>query len=303
MKKFIFSSLLLLSCIAASAVTVLKSGNLLFHGIVTPEKPVPGVTFAAKELAYHIQRATGKKIPVISESAVKPKQKYFYLGSCKANAALNAGKLPWNTGIIKVNANSIQIAGLDGSSKLLHDTNSTGTLFAVYEFLEKYFGVRWIWPGKSGEVIPRRRYLVIKEGEFTVKPLLRSSDFRSNPPIRQGAKGWSSPKVMKRYFDEERIWLLRHRFSRDRSVMGGHAFTKYYQTYNKKHPEFFSLLPNGKRILSPYKGRKFHYASSCVTNPTFVKTVVFLQSQPPSHFALPITEVVTPSLLPCAFAV
>ena len=77
MKKFIFASLLLLGCVAASAVTVLKSGNLLFHGIVTPEKPVPGVTFAAKELAYHIQRATGKKIPVISESAVKPKQKYF----------------------------------------------------------------------------------------------------------------------------------------------------------------------------------------------------------------------------------
>ncbi len=274
MKKFILSSLLILCSIALSAAEIAKGGQMLFHGIVTPENPVPSVAFAAKELAYHLKRATGKTLPVIKESAVKAGEKYFYLGNCKANAALAPEKMPWHNGVVKINTNSIQIAGLDGDRRDFFDTNSCGTLFATYEFLEKYLKARWIWPGQDGEVIPRVRKLAIKNSVLNTKPILLSSEFRSFPNSRHGAKGWSSPKAMKRYFEASRTWLLRHRFAKNRQFMGGHAFTTYYQRYHKTNPEFFSLLPNGKRILSPYKGRKFHYASSCVTNPKFIKTVV-----------------------------
>ena len=274
MKKFILSSLLILCSITLSAAEIVKDNQMLFHGIVIPDNPVPGVSLAAKELAYHLRCATGKKLPVIKESAVKAGEKYFYLGDCKYNAALKGSSMPWNTGVIKVNKDSIQFAGLDGSSRVIHDTNSCGTLFAVYEFLEKNLGVRWIWPGKYGEVIPRCRKLAIKEGITTVKPVLISSEFRSYPDKRLAAKGWSSVKAMNSYFNTERLWLLRHRFSKNRQFMAGHAFSTYYKRYHKTNPEFFSLLPNGKRTLSPYKGKKAHYASSCVTNPEFIKTVV-----------------------------
>lgn len=283
MKKFVFSFLLLLSCFAVSAATVVKGGKMLFHGIVTPDKPVPTVAFAARELAYHFKRATGAKLPIITEAQRKAGEQYFFLGNCKTNAVLNPDKMAWQHGIIKINKNSIQIAGLDGDKRMFYDTNSNGTLFAVYEFLEKYLHVRWIWPGKDGEVIPRCRTLVIKNGSFVVRPTLLSSDFRSNPDRRQGIKGWSSLKAQARYFSTERIWLYRHRFVRDRRFMGGHAFSNYYKTYSKTHPEFFSLLPNGKRTLSPYKGTKTHYASTCVTNKEFIKTVIANWAKDPSQ--------------------
>ena len=31
----------------------------------------------------------------------------------------------------------------------------TGTLLAVYNFLDCQMGVRWLWPGKLGEVVPK----------------------------------------------------------------------------------------------------------------------------------------------------
>ncbi len=34
-------------------------------------------------------------------------------------------------------------------------TSPNGTLFGVYELLERYVGVRWLWPGQLGTYIPR----------------------------------------------------------------------------------------------------------------------------------------------------
>ena len=275
MKKYILLSLMLIFSVSLSAAAVVKDGKVLFQGIVVPDNPVPVVTYAAQELAYHLKHATGKTLPVIKESAAKAGEKYFYLGNCKANAALNPSKLPWNTGIGKINRDSIQFAGNDGTQAITAHTNSTGTLFAVYEFLEKYLGVRWIWPGASGEVIPKCKNLSIKETSFTGKPLLRSSVWRSNPASSRALNGWSSMKAMKKYYQTEYQWLLRHRFSCDRRISGGHAFTKYYDRYFKQHPEYFSMLPDGVRRHNIYKWSKNpRNISMCVSNPELAKLVV-----------------------------
>ena len=275
MKKYICLFCTLIFSVSLSATAVVKDGKVLFQGIVVPENPVPVVAYAAQELAYHLNHATGKNLPVITEKAAVPGKKYFYLGNCKANAALNPSKLPWNTGIVKINRDSIQFAGNDGTLAITAQTNSTGTLFAVYEFLEKYLGVRWIWPGKSGEIIPKCKNLSIKETSFTAKPLLRSSVWRSNPFSRNASRGWSSQKAMKTYYQTEHQWLLRHRFSCDRRISGGHAFTKYYDRYFKQHPEYFSMLPTGVRGNNIYRwSKKPRNISMCVSNPELPKVVV-----------------------------
>ena len=256
---------------------------MLFNAIVIPDDPVRSVEYAAKELAYHLKMATARTLPVIPEAQANAGEKYFYLGDCKYNAGLKGPSMPWNTGVIKVNKDSIQFAGLDGDKKNFYDTNSCGTLFAVYDFLEKYLKVRWIWPGKDGEVIPKYRALSVKEGVTTVNPVLLSSDFRSYPDRRYGTKGWSSKKAMERYFKNTQIWLLRHRFAKNRSVQGGHAFRDYYQRYFKTNPGFFSMMPYGKREPSfDHRGRRTFYMSFCVTSPEFVKKVVDNWSKNPS---------------------
>ena len=51
---------MLIFSVSLSAAAVVKDGKVLFQGIVVPDNPVPVVTYAAQELAYHLKNATGK---------------------------------------------------------------------------------------------------------------------------------------------------------------------------------------------------------------------------------------------------
>ena len=130
MKKQLVIIGLLAAAAMLQAVELVRDGQLLFNGIVTPEKPVPMAALAAKELAYHLKLATGTELPVITEKAVKPGGRYFYLGACRANAGLKPKKAGWNEGTVKISSDRIQIAGNDGSRDSIGITSS-GTAFAV----------------------------------------------------------------------------------------------------------------------------------------------------------------------------
>ena len=266
---------ILFMCGVVSGVDLVKDGKLLFDGIVTPDKPVPSVAHAAQELYYHVRQAAACSLPIVVEGAVEPGKRYIYLGRCGKNENLNPAGLPWNTGVINITSGAIHIAGNDGNAPLYAGNNSTGTLFAVYEFLEKYLGVRWLWPGELGEIIPELRTITIPEGTAVYRPLLRTSGFRGGVKKRGAVTGWHSEKNMENFFKAERLWLLRHRFSLDKRFIGGHAFRTYYDRYHKTDPDFFSMLPDGTRRPNPWKwSRKTTYVSMCASNPRLAETVV-----------------------------
>ena len=79
MKKYICLFCALIFSVSLSATAVVNDGKVLFQGIVVPENPVPVVAHAAGELAYHLARATGTTLPVITEKAAVPGKKYFYI--------------------------------------------------------------------------------------------------------------------------------------------------------------------------------------------------------------------------------
>ncbi len=47
---------------------------------------------------------------------------------------------------------------------------SHGTTFAVYQFLERFLGVRWFWPGECGEVVPVTKNLALALSSRTEEP-------------------------------------------------------------------------------------------------------------------------------------
>ena len=61
----------------------------------------------------------------------------------------------------------------------------SGTLLGVYEVLENYLGVRWLWPGDLGTYVPRRSTIVIPEIDKTVKPRL----------LYRNLGGWDLPQI------------------------------------------------------------------------------------------------------------
>ena len=221
----IFSILTLLVCcfVTVHGVELIKDGKFTFSGVVVAANAVPSTRLAAKEIVYHLEKVTGEKLPVIAPNAVVSGKKYIFVGHCKKTLHLKAWTLARNNGIIEITDKAIFISGRDRHSHPGTDAYSRGTLFAAYEFLEKFVGVRWIWPGKSGEVIPRHRNLNIPEQKLLTKSHLLSSGWRTSGIENKMA--WKNSDNWKRFFEDQKVWLRRHRFA---------SYSNFYQDFRTR---------------------------------------------------------------------
>lgn len=241
--------------------------------IIIPDKPLPVETYAADELRYHIRKATGVTLEVRPESKRSPNGAHIYLGACEKTkqSGIDGAGLEANARIIRTIGSDLFIAGRDSDGRVLHPfhTNRTrcGTLFGVYDFLEKELGVRWLWPGELGEHIPRTTTLTIGGWNETVLPKLQHSRLRAVDKRSHWPNGKARHNYYVRLLPQ---WLRRQRFSEAISLEYGHAFGKYWQRFGKTNPEFFALKPNGKREPS---GAPV-LVQMCVSNPDFHDQVI-----------------------------
>ena len=112
----------------------------------------PGIVerFAAEELQGYLEEICGRKVPVQAE---KTDGINLIIATAK-----NEGDLGDDGFVIQSEGNDLLLGG--GGPR--------GKLYAVYEFLEKYLGVRWFGSDTSDEVIPQRSIeeicAVIKNG-------------------------------------------------------------------------------------------------------------------------------------------
>ncbi|MHB1461629.1 MAG: DUF4838 domain-containing protein [Armatimonadota bacterium] len=217
--------------------------------IIIPEAANQVVRRAAHDLQYYAEKATGVKIPIVSEDAIPPDiRRRIYLGPTQAalKAGINPSKLPRDSYQIKSSGDVSYLAGHDRDGDPDSLGTPAGTLFAVYDVLDRDMGVRWLWPGVSGEYIPKRASLMIKERNVTVLPRFRFAGLRTDRP-------------------QERMWMRRMHMHDGDNVSYGHSFERWGEMYFKEHPEWFELTKEGKRI--PGK-------SMCVSNPGLHKQIV-----------------------------
>jgi hypothetical protein len=226
--------------------------------IVVPAKPLEVESYAAQEFQYHIEASTGARLPILHEdtdSATGPK---LYLGATRAaaTAGLDASPLLGNGYEIKTVGDSLILAGKDSVGDPLAADTHEGTLFGVYELLERELGVRWLWPGKLGEVIPQRRNLSLAPADTTVTPLLWFKHWRSGK-----SRG-------------ELVWLKRQRFGRSIQPQYGHSFGQYWPRFGQAHPEYFAMLPDGTRGPDPTQDPGPEYIHMCVSEPSLTKQII-----------------------------
>ena len=164
--------------------------------------------------------------------------------------------LPGNSCVVKTVGNDLFIAGRDSRGDPLDLDTHEGTLFGVYDLLESQLQVRWLWPGKLGEVIPHRTDVSLTPADAAVKPLLLFKQWR----------GGSSAG--------ERIWLKRQQFGRSVQPHYGHSFGHYWPEFNKTHPEYFAMLPDGTRRLDPTSDKDLEYVHMCVSEPGLVTQII-----------------------------
>ncbi len=273
--------------------------------IVLPEKAGSCEQFAAEELAKYLQQSLKVKV----EQNIKESKIQFVIGGPQRN---ETAKLVMNVeefqelvkgpeGIcICAKGDMVLIAGSEDG-----DGYNRGTLYAVYEFLERYVGCcfgAYSKPGVvAGEIIPQHDRLEIEDGTY----MKRSADLPYRTAIVQYGfwVGNANHTLTLPFID----WLAKNRYNRIltwvgiyeqykelgiipelekrgiRLTVGHHQAmntwlppygNKYFKTaYVKEHPEFYRLEEDGTRFVPKDENDYTGQLILCNRNPEVVNAI------------------------------
>jgi len=275
---------------AAPPLTLVDDGEARAQ-IVVPDEAFPVVSYAAEELQYHIREATGAELEIVREAEVDENLSHrIYLGDCRATraAGIELDEEPppaeiyaskWRVGhVIRTVGDDLFLTGHDNDGPVGSRLQLTrhGTLFAVYDFLENQMGVRWLWPGDLGEVIPEGADLNVDALDVSDRERFAECEMGTGV-FRYGAEHWQSQEHFEAYKAAVLKWLLRHRMNVCNAVTYSyghyfHANGRYTERFLEKRPDFFQLLPDGTRGYIP--GFSGHVISMCVSNPDLHRQMV-----------------------------
>ncbi len=157
----------------------------------------------------------------------------------------------------------------------------SGSLFAVYDFLENVLGVHWVIPGDAGIVFRESAMLELPERSGSWTPQLIQRQIRSGYSWRHYSSSLakSTPDAFKiseadyrELEDENNLWLKRMRMGRSLVLNYGHAFVDWWKDYGTTHPEYFALTAKGKR--EPLNANQPDRIKLCVSNPAVHQQIV-----------------------------
>ena len=265
----------LLMASPAGALTLIKDGEPKAI-IVTADSPGPVAKYAAAEFVDHVEKATGVRLAVTTESKLKPgTDGCVFIGDCHAvrAAGIDVGKLPAEAFVMRGNERTLFIAGDDKQGDPLDPNTRAGTLWGVYEWLDRELHVRWLWPGELGTFVPKTATVVAGDVDETIPPRFFQRKLRPGLGFtgEHPALGFTAA-AFEQFSHEQSVFLRRHRMGRSHPMGYGHAFVDWWKTYGAEHPEWFQLREDGRRGPSKPTAR----FSMCVSNPDLQRQIVSL---------------------------
>lgn len=256
--------------------------------LVIPDKPTVVVGCAAKELNSYVKAVTGVLLPIVKESAVTDKllkgNTIMSIGPTKFadRIGLSAEHFAYGEFICRGKDGIIAIFGKD-NNKFERDfgVGANGNWNGMCRFVEKFLGVRWLWPGQIGMVVPSRKTLVISlKEDFSEKPQIRGRRVRDRIYLKCWKDDWAKIGVdEKRWREMARSTYRWQKFllkgGEVDDIPGGHGFTGWWDMYHKGHPDWFAMQLDGTR--NPPIETNFCAPSTvklCVSNPEVAHQVV-----------------------------
>lgn len=245
---------------------------------VVIEKGAPAtVRFAAAEMTNLLSKVFGAAVPIVHDFA--PGRAAIVLGSngWSRAAGLRPETLPRDGFQVKAEGGRVYIAGADDPKSHPDWLVNTGgyprtemsTLFGVYEFLERYAGCRFYFPGEIGTITPRSASLAVPDGQFSKSP-----DFTVRYVYLSGDGDGYGPRNAKGGYPEKSLNWMRLRMETERTPCchGINSFN-YPERFGATHPEYFQLRADGTRCTNlTYNGSRHDYRirhlcySSAITN-------------------------------------
>ena len=144
--------------------------------VVIAKDAPPCVQFAAQELTNFLSRAYGATIPLAC--SFTPGKAAIVLGNNEwsRSAGVCVDGFVRDEFAIRCDpaARRIYVAGKDDPKSDIatrlkvggYPRTEASTLFGVYEFLERFFGCRFYFPGEFGEIVPAKLAYIFPQRQF-----------------------------------------------------------------------------------------------------------------------------------------
>lgn len=240
--------LVLLGAAPARESLVLVSGGATTYEIVRPEKAPQAVQVAVRELGHFIERSTGVRLPVAT--APTPGKDHLFVGGRIEGLKPEGFR-------IHAAGRDLHIAGDDspGDPEQIRRNRPTrcGTLFGVYEFLERYLSVVFAWHDDLGTIVPSRKEIRIP----LPAEIVQAPDWATRTIIHSPAGATGG------------LFGRRLRLGASMETDYTHAWFRILppEKHGAAHPEYFALV-GGERKTSTYL--KSHGGQVCTTNPEVI---------------------------------
>ncbi len=245
--------------------------------VVSPELPHQVKTTALNELKSFLEKSFSANIPVVAVPSEGKISLVLGLTPLTRSLGVDIQGYARDAFVIKAFGNLIVLAGHDdrqGKGWSLE----CGTTFAVYEFLERFLGVRFYFPGELGTIIPQHRTLRIPSPDILERP-----DFHARKHSNYGAwyldtpvEGLSAKEIQERQEESAKINRpvnSRRQRLQTRYIPNCHSLERsgYLERFGETHPEYFALTPQGKRLVD--KRESVLAGNLCFLNPGFRETL------------------------------
>lgn len=230
----------------------LASNGQLHARIVLGSASDPVARFAAEELQKFLAQSIGQPVPLVDKPSSQGVNLMVGRSSWSKKIGLSVEQLPRDGFYIHVRDNNVFLLGRDDPSVDIHNVLEKGewaqyfergTLFAVYDFLERFVGVRFYFPGSLGTVVQSQKDLTLKRIELMERPdmTVRRTTLSSGQ--------WYDPSLnAKQRRRQSNLNRYRMRFE-TQYLPSNHGVTRLglLERFGKSHPEYFTLMSNGKR--------------------------------------------------------
>ena len=245
--------------------------------IVVAADALPITVFAAQELQQFMQKVLSTEIPIVNK--VTPEKISWIIGinEWSRKAGISEKGMVRDSFRILRDGKKIYIAGLDGELVAMNNGpkqrpvsvkktleggiwrqfHAHATLFGVYDFLERFAGVRFYFTGEYGTVVPRAKALELPGIDIFDRPdyQVRYTDiYYGHGEDSKHLKSKRNAKTPLFVTPERNLAGWRNRMGTDTfSAMHGENKLWLSERFGKSHPEYFSLREDKDRMIDSKK--------------------------------------------------
>lgn len=209
--------------------------------IVLADDATAKISAAANTLVEYVQKSTGVQLSVLTETQY-------------TQSIGNEGKIPIYIGKTAPGQENNVASMLDGmlddgfvivprqNDITILGAKEVGTEFGVYEFLERYVGVRWLLPGEFGDDVPQSATLAVPLTNVKQQPAFWS---RAMWPLQYVNEGGNDPSQYE--------WGVRNRLRVQNPGFDHYIWWMFLPTVNyEDHPDFYPHDEDGTPLIPTY---------------------------------------------------